>query len=314
MFSVEITELRDNTFYANLRLVRGGNEIIVSARPSDAVALALRVGAPILVSDDLMAAEGKIMQLSSTTSDERRRVRRARRARRSRPRGAAARVPRPGAARGLWRVRRGAYLGRHLLRLRRHLHAEPPRDHRRRPRPLVDYHDHDAPSTTSTTTTTCRRRAPPAGAATSRASTTRVRARRAPIYASVTLTKTTTGTCTLKGWPILTLQDKPRRGAADDAPVDVPNAPAAFSSWWERPPNSPPRPMSRPHRSRCTRISRRRSPWRTPTCRGHAGVRERVTLSVQFSAGGATVSVTPSSPIQPCNNGQIWLSPFYAAS
>ena len=56
---MEITELVDNTFFANLRLVRSGDEIVVSSRPSDAVALALRVGSPILVSDDLMAAEGK---------------------------------------------------------------------------------------------------------------------------------------------------------------------------------------------------------------------------------------------------------------
>jgi hypothetical protein len=70
LFSIEITELVDNTFFANLRLVRAGEEIIVSARPSDAVALALRVGAPILVSDDLMAAEGKVMQLAYDDDDE----------------------------------------------------------------------------------------------------------------------------------------------------------------------------------------------------------------------------------------------------
>ena len=63
LFAAGITELRDNTFYANLRLLRDHEEINVSARPSDAVALALRVGAPILVNDDLMAAEGKIMEL-----------------------------------------------------------------------------------------------------------------------------------------------------------------------------------------------------------------------------------------------------------
>jgi bifunctional DNase/RNase len=70
VFSVEITELIDNTFYANLRLVRSGDEIIVSSRPSDAVALALRVGSPILVSDDLMANEGKIMQLAFEEEDD----------------------------------------------------------------------------------------------------------------------------------------------------------------------------------------------------------------------------------------------------
>jgi hypothetical protein len=66
VFSVEITELIDNTFYANLRLVRNGTEVEVSARPSDAVALALRVGAPILVNDELMAAEGRVIELENS--------------------------------------------------------------------------------------------------------------------------------------------------------------------------------------------------------------------------------------------------------
>lgn len=69
VFAAEITELRDNTFYANLRLLRDHEEINVSARPSDAVALALRVGAPILVNDDLMAAEGKVMDLDAMSDD-----------------------------------------------------------------------------------------------------------------------------------------------------------------------------------------------------------------------------------------------------
>jgi uncharacterized protein len=70
LYSVEITELIDNTFFANLRLLRGDEEVVVSSRPSDAVALALRVGAPILVSDDLMATEGKVMELAYDEDDE----------------------------------------------------------------------------------------------------------------------------------------------------------------------------------------------------------------------------------------------------
>jgi bifunctional DNase/RNase len=70
LFSVEITELIDNTFFANLRLVRARDEVLVSARPSDAVALALRVGSPILVSDDLMASEGKVMKLAYDEDNE----------------------------------------------------------------------------------------------------------------------------------------------------------------------------------------------------------------------------------------------------
>jgi len=70
LFAVEITELIDNTFYANLRIVRDGSDIIVSSRPSDAVALALRVGAPILVRDELMADQGKIIQLDDDTDED----------------------------------------------------------------------------------------------------------------------------------------------------------------------------------------------------------------------------------------------------
>ena len=44
--------------------------MVVSSRPSDAVALALRVGAPILVSDDLMASEGRVMELAYDEDDE----------------------------------------------------------------------------------------------------------------------------------------------------------------------------------------------------------------------------------------------------
>lgn len=69
LFAVEITELIDNTFYANLRLLRDHVEIIVEARPSDAVALALRSGAPILVSDTLMNEQGKFMHLEDDVED-----------------------------------------------------------------------------------------------------------------------------------------------------------------------------------------------------------------------------------------------------
>jgi bifunctional DNase/RNase len=70
LFAVEITHLVDNTFYANLRLLREGKEILVSARPSDAVALALRVGAPLLVSDELMNAEGQVLEVSDEDDED----------------------------------------------------------------------------------------------------------------------------------------------------------------------------------------------------------------------------------------------------
>ena len=51
---VEIHDLRNNTFFANIHLLREGNPIVVDARPSDAIAVALRVGAPIYVDDKVV--------------------------------------------------------------------------------------------------------------------------------------------------------------------------------------------------------------------------------------------------------------------
>lgn len=50
---VLISDLHDNTFYAELHLNQGGQEIVIDARPSDAVALALRVNAPVFLNEKL---------------------------------------------------------------------------------------------------------------------------------------------------------------------------------------------------------------------------------------------------------------------
>ena len=51
---VEITDLVDGTFYANLVLVRSGIFIEVDARPSDAMAIAVRTDAPIYVARNVL--------------------------------------------------------------------------------------------------------------------------------------------------------------------------------------------------------------------------------------------------------------------
>jgi bifunctional DNase/RNase len=58
---VVITELRDRTFYAEIRLLVGGQRQVVSARPSDAVALAVRVQTTIYAEEELLDAEGVIL-------------------------------------------------------------------------------------------------------------------------------------------------------------------------------------------------------------------------------------------------------------
>ena len=51
---VVVTDLKENTFYAVLHLQVGGTEYTVDSRPSDAIALALRVGAPIYVDEEVV--------------------------------------------------------------------------------------------------------------------------------------------------------------------------------------------------------------------------------------------------------------------
>jgi bifunctional DNase/RNase len=51
---VEVTDLRDNTFYALIHLTGAAGELAVDSRPSDAIALALRTEAPIFVADEVL--------------------------------------------------------------------------------------------------------------------------------------------------------------------------------------------------------------------------------------------------------------------
>ena len=53
---IVISELKDETFYAVLWLWQGGEQIAVDARPSDAIALALRADCPIYVAEHVMAS------------------------------------------------------------------------------------------------------------------------------------------------------------------------------------------------------------------------------------------------------------------
>jgi len=51
---VTVTELRDNTFYAAITILQDGAEIEIDSRPSDAIALAVRVEAPIFADDTVI--------------------------------------------------------------------------------------------------------------------------------------------------------------------------------------------------------------------------------------------------------------------
>jgi bifunctional DNase/RNase len=63
--SIHLTELKDGVFYATINL-NGG--VSVSARPSDAIALALRTGSPILASEELLKDAG--IEIPDQAEDE----------------------------------------------------------------------------------------------------------------------------------------------------------------------------------------------------------------------------------------------------
>ena len=52
---IHITRVENNTYFAELHVARGGDMVQIDARPSDSIAIALRVEAPILVADDLLS-------------------------------------------------------------------------------------------------------------------------------------------------------------------------------------------------------------------------------------------------------------------
>ncbi|MGH7539205.1 MAG: bifunctional nuclease family protein [Gemmatimonadales bacterium] len=51
---VIITQVKDNTYYAELHIYRGDAIVNIDARPSDSIAVALRLKAPIFTSDELL--------------------------------------------------------------------------------------------------------------------------------------------------------------------------------------------------------------------------------------------------------------------
>jgi bifunctional DNase/RNase len=52
---VQITRVEKNTYYAELHINRGDNVVQIDARPSDSIAIALRLAAPIFASESLLS-------------------------------------------------------------------------------------------------------------------------------------------------------------------------------------------------------------------------------------------------------------------
>jgi bifunctional DNase/RNase len=75
---VEITDLKENTYFALIHLRVNGKQLTIDARPSDAISLALRTKSPIYVAKKVLEAssvlqqmeEGKDQDLSSISRDK----------------------------------------------------------------------------------------------------------------------------------------------------------------------------------------------------------------------------------------------------
>lgn len=68
---VVINELKDNTFYAIISLTFNKTEVVIDSRPSDAIALALRVEAPIFVAQKVLEDARSIDLTAAGERDER---------------------------------------------------------------------------------------------------------------------------------------------------------------------------------------------------------------------------------------------------
>ena len=68
---IVVAEVKGDVFYARIHLSSDGKSVVVDARPSDAIALALRLRAPILVEEKVIA-EAKSLDLKSDEADSER--------------------------------------------------------------------------------------------------------------------------------------------------------------------------------------------------------------------------------------------------
>src|SRR5713226_6129906 len=65
---IVVNELRDDTFFAVIWMEREGRVISIDSRPSDALALALRLDCPIFVDDEVLKTSKKSANASQTAS------------------------------------------------------------------------------------------------------------------------------------------------------------------------------------------------------------------------------------------------------
>ncbi len=125
------------------------------------------------------------------------------------------------------------------------------------------------------------------------------------VYSSVRLTKTTPGTCTLDGWPLLTLQNT-QGAVVPSRTIDLPtvNSPVVFPDAAA---NVAPTSLSLATGSSATFDL---AFGDVPT--GSETTCPNVTsVAVAVAAGQSVAVATPSYPLQPCGGGTVWVSPFF---
>ena len=124
------------------------------------------------------------------------------------------------------------------------------------------------------------------------------------IYASVTLTKITPGACSLTGWPQLVLQSK--TGATlTSLTIDLPttSSPIVFPAAQA---NSAPTTLTlAPNATASFSLAYSDVAPGTEVCS------TATTIGIRLGSAGSMIVVEPTYPIQPCNHGTVWVSPFY---
>ncbi|WP_347488414.1 bifunctional nuclease family protein [Desulfoscipio sp. XC116] len=68
---VEICDLKDNTYFAELYISSGKDKYLIDVRPSDAIALALRAGLPINISQSL---QGQMLDIQEIIDEDAKKV------------------------------------------------------------------------------------------------------------------------------------------------------------------------------------------------------------------------------------------------
>ena len=125
------------------------------------------------------------------------------------------------------------------------------------------------------------------------------------VYSSVTLTKITAGSCTLDGWPLLTLQDAHGAVIASRT-VDLPtaNSPVTFPDAAA---NAAPTSLTVSTGTKTTfDLAYSDVPTGSETtCPSVASV------AIAVGTGQGVAVATPSYPLQPCGGGLVWVSPFF---